>query len=99
MKGGGFRDQGSLADNVAAHAGFVHTPRRMEGNEKPVTYPPAMHEKQRQEREKGPRQGGIDLEGGERRDDDDAQDMDELEGGLGEHAFHHPALYKPQVSK
>jgi hypothetical protein len=25
------------------------------------------------------------------------QDADELEGGLGEHAFHHPALYREQV--
>lgn len=71
----------------------------MEPNEKPATYPPAMHEKQRIGNEnEGRRHERSDLEGGDANQDEDEDQMDELEGGLGEHAFHHPALYKPQVS-
>lgn len=73
----------------------------MEANEKPDTYPPAVHEKQRFGDRNGERRNdGDDLEGGNGngdREDGDGQ-MDELAGGLGEHAFHHPAFYRRQVS-
>lgn len=58
-----------------------------------------MPEKSKAENQNEADTDANDLESGETRqdaEDDDA--MDELEGGLGEHAFHHPALYKPQVS-
>lgn len=82
-------------------AGYVHTPQPMGMNEKPATYPPLTREKQGSRLNDG-RNVDRDLEGGEngetRNEDHEDGDMDELEGGLGEHAFHHPALYAPQVS-
>jgi hypothetical protein len=87
--------------DLGINSGFVHTPHAMEPNEKPATYPPATHEKQRLGDRNGERRDdGDDLEEGngiEDREDGDDQ-MDELEGGLGEHAFHHPAFYRRQVS-
>lgn len=70
-------------------------------NEKPATYPPGTQEKQKVGNQNEQDRLGNDLESGRRQqegEDDDDEQMDELEGGLGEHAFHHPALYKPQVS-
>lgn len=80
------------------HAGYVHTPRPMGTNEKPTTYPPNQQEKRGQHGEDGQRYDG-DLEAGgeDHRNEHEDDNMDELEGGLGEHAFHHPALYVPQV--
>lgn len=81
-------------------AGYVHTPRPMGVNEKPATYPPTTKEKQGRSTDDTQRQYD-DVEAGDGRQNENEGDdqMDELEGGLGEHAFHHPALYAPQVSE
>ena len=68
------------------------------GHAYPPGAPGGYHHQTNTEAQSEDRANGVDQGDafGHDSNDDDEIEMDELEGGLTEHAFHHPALYKHQ---